>query len=816
MAATTMRSSGSEYHGSRRSRQPSGSDLKSTFPPTSNSRPPPANHPAVEYTKQVERMRTHRFEWPDNNETTRTSSIDRSGASSPVPLYSSLNSGSSYLRGSTRITAPTTIYINGRTSILEPTDVLKPVVTSSPYVRAHSRTPSVSDRYDNSRSSSLARHPAYSRESSTDRARDTRSNKLGRKVQSTDVSDDDDVSVASTTRGRFNVPDSDRPSSTTFTNSRQSLASLKDSAYSGSSKPGSLQRYDSTSSLRSSSGRTSSGFPASISANTLQRYDSLTSVDGPKSSRRSSRGDLSVNFDLAKSDSYKRERSPVVAMLSRVAVERELPVTKRIGGNVESRYVVGKFPAEASSSTAERIVPIQILSEQEPKRSTSSTASMERSSSANAGFPQSKECSKPPPAVPYGRLESRERVVGGKQFVPDASANDSSSEEEEKRLPNSILRAGSPPRTPRVQLQMKKSVSMDDSEKAGLIGLKNLGNTCFMNAILQSLSNTHPVRDYCLRGEHEQEVNTTTSRMKGSLISAFASVLEALWKRHTSYSSTSPYVPDRFHRQVQQYAPRFSGYLQQDSQEFLRYLLEGLHEDVNRVDEKPPLDTSDIPENLSDAQKASEAWKRYLKRDNSKIVDLFVGQLKSSLICESCDYCSVTFDPFWDLSLPIPSSRSTRRTEIAPATNLYECFKLFTKEETLDGEESPTCAHCKTKQKCRKFFTIQRFPKYFVIHLKRFSQERFRAKLSTLVEYPVDGLDLSEFASESYTGPHPLYSLYAVACHSGSTHCGHYTAFCRHPVSKKWNEYNDARVSPASEEDVVTSEAYVLFYQLTS
>ena len=104
-----------------------------------------------------------------------------------------------------------------------------------------------------------------------------------------------------------------------------------------------------------------------------------------------------------------------------------------------------------------------------------------------------------------------------------------------------------------------------------------------------------------------------------------------------------------------------------------------------------------------------------------------------------------------------------------------------------------TCARCKTKQKCRKFFTIQRFPKYFVIHLKRFSQERFRAKLSTLVEYPVDKLDLSSFASESYTGLHPIYNLYAVACHSGSTHCGHYTAFCKHPVSKKWSEYNDAR-----------------------
>ena len=312
---------------------------------------------------------------------------------------------------------------------------------------------------------------------------DVRNNRLGRKVPSNDVSDDEEVSIASTTGGRYTLPNGDRPSSTTVTNSRQSLASLKDSAYSGSSKP-SLQRYDSSSSLRSSSGRTSSGFPASISANTLQRYDSLTSVDGPRSSRRSSRGDLSVNFDLGKSDSYKRERSPVVAMLSRVAVERELPVTKRIGGNVESRYVVGKFPTESRTSNV-RIVPIQILSEDEPRKNSPRTSSMERSVSANAGFAQSKEYSKPAPTTPYARLESRERVVGGKQFVSTASLNDTSSDEEETQLENSILRAASPPRVPRVQqLQVKKSISVDDSETAGLVGLKNLGNTVRKNNVV--------------------------------------------------------------------------------------------------------------------------------------------------------------------------------------------------------------------------------------------------------------------------------------------------------------------------------------------
>lgn len=133
--------------------------------------------------------------------------------------------------------------------------------------------------------------------------------------------------------------------------------------------------------------------------------------------------------------------------------------------------------------------------------------------------------------------------------------------------------------------------------------------------------------------------------------------------------------------QIQRFAPRFMGYAQQDAQEFLRYLLEGLHEDVNRVATKPTPILTEIDEKLSDSEKASESWQRYLRMDNSKIVDTFVGQLKSTLRCTHCGHCSVTFDPFWDLSLPIPQK--------AGSVRLSQCLESFTREETLDGDEKP-------------------------------------------------------------------------------------------------------------------------------
>ncbi|GAV01774.1 hypothetical protein RvY_12431 [Ramazzottius varieornatus] len=352
----------------------------------------------------------------------------------------------------------------------------------------------------------------------------------------------------------------------------------------------------------------------------------------------------------------------------------------------------------------------------------------------------------------------------------------------------------------------KATVSLDETDKAGLIGLKNIGNTCFMNSILQCLSNTKPLRDYTIGGQYLSELNPSKD---SPLMAAFAAVMEALWKKHSSYCSSNAYDPDRFHRKIQQYAPRFSGYLQQDAQEFLRYVLEGLHEDVNRVTTKYKGLDPDIADHLDDQQKAAEAWKRYLKRDNSKIVDLYVGQLKSSLICDKCGHCSVTFDPFWDLALPIPTNRGA-----SSDIDIYDCFKHFTKKEVMDGDERPMCAKCKSRQRCTKFFSIQRFPKCLVIHLKRFSQERYRAKISSMVDYPIEGLDLAPFAADSYKGPRPRYNLFAVSCHAGSTHSGHYTAFCKNPSTGKWNEYNDSRVSPADVRDVLTSDAYLLFYEL--
>ncbi|XP_030043683.1 ubiquitin carboxyl-terminal hydrolase 21 isoform X2 [Microcaecilia unicolor] len=343
----------------------------------------------------------------------------------------------------------------------------------------------------------------------------------------------------------------------------------------------------------------------------------------------------------------------------------------------------------------------------------------------------------------------------------------------------------------------------------GRIGLRNLGNTCFMNAVIQCLSSTQPLRDYFLRREYRHE-QPGSSHTQQDLTEAFADVIAALWHADTPEAVN----PGWFKTVFQRYVPSFTGYSQQDAQEFLKFLMDRFHVEINRKGRRTPsilsdakrpsvLEPSDAP---SDDEKASHMWKRYLEREDSKIVDLFVGQLKSCLKCQSCGYRSPTFEVFCDISLPIPKKGFT-----GGKVSLLDCFTLFTKEEELNSENAPICDRCKQRTKSTKKLTIQRFPHILVLHLNRFFTTRFSIKKCSIhVDFPLQKLNLKEFASEKAGSP--VYNLYALCNHSGSVHYGHYTAYCRDQSS--WYIYNDSRVSPIRENQVQSSEGYVLFYEM--
>eukprot|EP00002_Diphylleia_rotans_P011413 TRINITY_DN2255_c0_g3_i1.p1 TRINITY_DN2255_c0_g3~~TRINITY_DN2255_c0_g3_i1.p1 ORF type:complete len:645 (-),score=85.40 TRINITY_DN2255_c0_g3_i1:738-2672(-) len=380
------------------------------------------------------------------------------------------------------------------------------------------------------------------------------------------------------------------------------------------------------------------------------------------------------------------------------------------------------------------------------------------------------------------------------------------------------------------------SLILPTTRPRGVCGLKNIGNTCFMNASLQALFACQYFSQYFRKGFTSDGI-----AKKVVLSEAFLSVINDIWAHEKTVVT-----PSSIFRQVVEINPYFDGYQQQDAQEFIRCVLDRLNDEIGEVHLSKSSTVSNDLKSLGEKEDAPSSSTPPLAHTPtvSMISDLFEGEFQTHLSCRGCGQKSIRKEHFHDISIGIAAASSRSSTTspggekkpkgiissllssfkgkhrspslFSSGVSLADCFAEFVKEEYLT-EDKLTCDHCKKPNEFIKQTFISKLPQVVCVHLKRFQYKGNSGfKVATLVQFSQELNTTTclppQLTPEERESLERKYDLKAIICHRGGYNGGHYIAFAK-TKHGQWFRYDDDRVERSSLSEVLKQEAYMLFYE---